>query len=342
MSDNVIGVGLIGSGQMGGRHSLNLAKRIAGAKVVALMDVDETRLATVAAECGVEKTFTNAQALINDPEVQAVVIASIDSTHVEYTLACLEADKPVLCEKPLATDADDGERVFRAEVAKGRRMVQVGFMREYDSAHRKVKAVLDDREIGSPLLFRGFHYNYYNSSKEEEPHIDDVINSSAIHDIHSAHWLMGQEIVKVYVQHIPFRPDKPETCRLLVVHLTFRNGSLGIIQVNSDSGYGYEVDVEITGETGQVTTTSLTSPLVRHSGELRRAIEPDWEDRFETAYLTEMQSWTNGVASGQFDGPTAWDGYTSLVVADAGKRSFRTGKPETVPVVPRPDFYPRR
>lgn len=339
MSDKTIGVGVIGVGQMGRRHSLNLAKRIAGANLVALMDIDADRLGSVASECGVEKTFTDPHALIADPEVQAVIITSLDKTHAEFTLACLEAGKPVLCEKPLATNAEDGERVFRVEIAKGGRMVQVGFMREYDSAHRKVKAVLDSGEIGPPLLFRGFHYN---SRMEEERHIDDVIVNSAIHDIHSAHWLMGQEIVKVYVGHIPFAPDKPETCRLLVVHLTFRNGGLGIIQVNSESGYGYEVDVEITAESGQVTTRSLTSPDVRHSGTLRRVIEQDWEDRFETAYLTEMQSWTSGVLSGKLDGPSAWDGYTSLVVADACKRSFRSGNPEAVPVVPRPDFYPVR
>lgn len=150
------------------------------------------------------------------------------------------------------------------------------------------------------------------------------------------------DIVQVYTQHIPHVPERSETCRLLIVHLTFRNRTLGILQVNSESGYGYEVDVEITGETGQVTTTSLTSPTVRLSGGLHRSIEPDWSGRFDTAYLNEMQSWTAGVATGQLDGPTAWDGYTSLAVADACITSSRTGQPETVPIVDRPDFYPQR
>ena len=338
MGNRTIGVGVIGVGNMGGHHTGNLARQVAGANVVALMDVDEERLAAVADQFG-GRTFTDARALIADPEVEAVVIASPDATHTDYTLACLEADKPVLCEKPLATRAEDAERIFRAEVDKGRRSVQVGFMREYDPAHQKVKAVLDSGEIASPLLFRGFHYNLTQGG---DRHIDEVIVNSAIHDIHSAHWLMGQEIVQVYVRHVPNAPERPETCRLLVVQLTFRDGSLGILQVNSEAGYGYEVDVEITGETGQVTTTALTSPVVRRSGGLSQAIEPEWNSRFDRAYLAEMQSWTAGVATGEFDGPTAWDGYTSLVVADACKRSFETGQPEVVPVVDRPDFYPRR
>ena len=52
-----------------------------------------------------------------------------------------------------------------------------------------------------------------------------------------------------------------------------------------------------------------------------------------------MQSWSQAVATGDFEGPTAWDGYTSLVVADSCKRSFQTGQPETVPIVNRPEFY---
>ncbi len=52
-----------------------------------------------------------------------------------------------------------------------------------------------------------------------------------------------------------------------------------------------------------------------------------------------MQSWSQAVATGDFEGPTAWDGYTSLVVADSCKWSFQTGQPETVPIVNRPEFY---
>ena len=257
----------------------------------------------------------------------------------DLTLACLKANKPVLCEKPLASNAQDAQRIFEAEVAKGQRLIQVGFMREYDPAHQKVKAVLQTEQIGAPLLFRGLHYNM---TKGFDRHIEDVITNSAIHDIHSAHWLMGQDIAQVYVLHIPNTPDKPETCRLLTIQLKFQDGSLGIVQVDSEGGYGYEVTVEVTGEIGQVTTPSLTSPLVRLSGNLSQAVEPDWLDRFDVAYINEVQSWVADVSAGIFTGPTAWDGYTSLVVADACKRSYETGQPEPVPLVDRPSFYPNR
>ena len=339
MSNRSIQVGLIGTGGMGGRHLHNLAETVTGATVSAIMDVDENRLANLQSQYNIAQTFTDAHALINDPNVQAVVIASPDSTHAKLTLACLEADKPVLCEKPLASNAEDAQRIFQTEVAKNKRLIQIGFMREYDPAHQKVKAVLQTQQIGTPLLFRGFHYNL---TQEVHRHINDVITNSAIHDIHSAHWLMGQEITQVYVQHIPNTPSAPETCRLLVIQLQFHDGSLGVIQVNSEAAYGYEVIVDITGEKGQITTPTLPSPIVRVAGQSSQAVEPDWLERFDTAYQNEIQSWITSVAKGQLQGPTAWDGYTSLVVADACKRSYETGQPQAVPLVDRPSFYPSR
>jgi myo-inositol 2-dehydrogenase/D-chiro-inositol 1-dehydrogenase len=339
MSRPSIQIGVIGTGGMGARHIHNLSAHVADATVLAIMDVDGDRMSQVSSAYDIESTYSDPLAVISDSDVDAVVIASPDKTHVEYTLACIDANKPVLCEKPLAFNADEAKQILKAEMANGRRLVQAGFMREFDPAHQKVKAEVQDGAIGQPLLFRGYHNNLTLGFHRD---VESVITSSSIHDIHSARWLMGQDIVRVFVQTVPFSNHEPDTCRILIEQLTFQNGGLGVIQFNSDSAYGYEVGVEITGETGVVTTSPLTSPLVRRAGRLTQAIESDWLDRFETAYIREIQSWVAGVASGNSEDPTAWDGYTSLVVADACNRSVETGHPEMVPVMERPAFYPMR
>ena len=339
MSRQTIQIGVIGTGGIGGRHIHNLSTQVVDAEVLAIMDVDGDLMFQVSSKYGIERTYTDPNDLISDSDVDAVVIASPDKTHVDYTLACIDANKPVLCEKPLAFNAGEAKRVFEAEVANGRRLVQAGFMREFDPAHQKVKEKLQAGGIGQPLLFRGSHNNLTQGFHRD---VEDVITNSSIHDIHSAHWLMGQDIAQVFVQMVPISKNEPDSCRILIEQLTFQNGSLGVIQVNSDSGYGYEVDVEITGETGVVTTSNLTNPMVRRAGGLTQAIESDWLDRFDFAYIREIQSWVAGIVSGDSEGPTAWDGYTSLVVADACKRSVETGQPEMVPPMERPAFYPKR
>lgn len=337
MNVETMNIGVIGVGDMGGRHAVNFARHVAGASVAALMDTDEGRLAKVAGDCSAERTFTDGHALIADPSVDAVVIAAPDTLHAEFVHACLDADKPVLCEKPLATNASNAEAIYKREVGLGRSLVQVGFMREYDQAHQDLKATLDRDDVGAPLLFRGFHYN---PSKGIERHIYDVITNSAIHDIHSARWLVGDEIAEVYTRHIPHAANRPETCRLLVLHLAFQNGALGIVQVNSHSGYGYEVAVEITGAIGLVATSPTAHPPIRKDGGLTQTIDAHFLPRFAAAYLREAQSWVAGLPS--VSGPTAWDGYTSLIVADACKKSFRSGVPESVSVPVRPDLYPSK
>ena len=69
-------------------------------------------------------------------------------------LACLEAGKPVLCEKPLAATAAAGLRVVEAEAALGRRLVQVGFMRRYDPAYAELKRQADAGAVGAAVLVR--------------------------------------------------------------------------------------------------------------------------------------------------------------------------------------------
>jgi len=336
LNNNIVHVGVIGVGRIGRRHALNLSNRVPGAAVVAIMDADRARADAVAAECGGSVISTDAGELISSPEVQAVVIASPDLTHAPLTLACIEAGKPVLCEKPSAESAADARRVYQAEIAVGRRLVSVGFMREYDRAHRRLKATIAAAEIGSPILFRGYHYNLADGPPLSA---DDLITHSAVHDIHSAHWLMEREIARVFAQSVPAEPQKPGSSRLVLLNLSFRGGGLGIIQLSADSGYGYEVYVEITGESGQATSGSFTAPLVRCAGKLSQAVEPDWLDRFEDAYVNEVTSWVDGVATGTFAGPTAWDGYTSLVVADACIRSILTGQPEDVVLEEKPVFH---
>lgn len=133
------GIGVIGSGGMGSRHIINLARQTP-AQVVAIMDIDPERASRAAdAIAGGCKVLTDANALITDPSVGAVLIASPHRFHAEAALACIEAGKPVLCEKPLATSLADAKKVLDAEMAGGKRLLQLGFMREYDPAHKAVK-----------------------------------------------------------------------------------------------------------------------------------------------------------------------------------------------------------
>ena len=339
MGDRTLGVGVIGSGGMGGRHARNLAHRVGAAEVVAIMDVDTARAEAIANACGGAAVFADAAALIGDSAVEAVLIAAPDPTHADLAIACIEAGKPALCEKPLGVGLDEVQRVVAAEAAAGRRLVQVGLMRQYDPQHTALKRAIDDGAIGRPLLFRGVHKNL---RRDRVATAAEVILSGAVHDIHSARWLMGDEVASVYASQIAEAPQHAEATRLVLLQLVFRGGGLGTIEVDIDSNYGYEVTVAISGERGTLTTPSLTSPIVRTDGTVSRAVEVDWLERFEFAYVLEAEAWVGAALAGTATGASVWDGYAAVRVAEAAARSLESGTSEALPIEPRPGLYDPR
>ena len=127
-------IGVIGCGAIGRDHIRRLTDLVPGAQVVACADYFKEAADKVAAQYGIT-AYETGEALIAAPEVEAVVITSSDPSHAGYVLASLEAGKYVFCEKPLAQNAADCEKIIAAELAHGKRLLQVGFMRRYDRGY---------------------------------------------------------------------------------------------------------------------------------------------------------------------------------------------------------------
>ena len=151
-----VNIGIIGTGGMGTRHAMNLHTHVPAARVAAVYDWDKNKAGQAAAACGGARVYAEAADLINDDGVDAVLIASPDSTHVTYTLASIERNKPVLCEKPLATAGADALRVVEAEHAAGRPLVSVGFMRRFDPQHCAVREAIGSGDLGRRSCIRVF------------------------------------------------------------------------------------------------------------------------------------------------------------------------------------------
>jgi predicted dehydrogenase len=184
-------IGIIGIGTMGAAHLRTLAGDVADAQVVAVSDADLVRARAAAAAVPGLRVLGDPNELIEGADVDAVVIASSDSTHEAFVLACVAAGKPVLCEKPLATTAEASLRVVEAEAALGRRLVQVGFMRRFDRDYAAVKHELDGGRLGGPLLV---HCAHRNARVPATYTSEMLITSSMTHEIDVARWLIDDEV----------------------------------------------------------------------------------------------------------------------------------------------------
>jgi myo-inositol 2-dehydrogenase / D-chiro-inositol 1-dehydrogenase len=327
-------VGVIGAGLMGSTHIRIISGAVSGAEVVAVSDAIAESAERIAAEVGVASVYTDAHELIGDPAVDAVIVASPAATHEEFTLACLVAGKPVLCEKPLAATAEASRRVVEAETALGRRLVQVGFMRRYDPGYVDMKQRLDAGVVGAPLLV---HCAHRNPSVPAAFTSAMLITDTVVHEIDTVRWLLDTEIVRATV--LAPRPSSHAAEGLRdpqLVILETEAGQLVDVEVFVNARYGYDIRCEVVAETGTLELAPPAAVEVRREGARGVEIPAGFQPRFATAYQHELQSWVSG---GEPTGPSAWDGYAAAAVSEACVESLAGGRPVDVQLLPRPALY---
>lgn len=139
-------LGVVGLRNIGRAH-LAQAAGLPGVRITAVADTDGERRASAQAEFGVPHAFSDAQALFDHPEVDAVVLAVPTHLHEPLTVAALEAGKHVLVEKPIAHSAEAARRMIRARDAAGR-VLMVGMNLRFLPGFAALKAALDGGAIG--------------------------------------------------------------------------------------------------------------------------------------------------------------------------------------------------
>jgi myo-inositol 2-dehydrogenase / D-chiro-inositol 1-dehydrogenase len=333
-----LNIGVIGTGEIGTDHARRLTAHVAGARVQAVFDVDADRAAKLAAELGAV-IHTNAYDLIDDPGVEAVLIAAPSTVHAELTVACIGSRKPVLCEKPLAPTSSECLQVMEAEEAVGARLVQVGFMRRYDEGYGLLKRAIDDGVVGDVLLAHCIHRNAQSPPLFKS---EMLLTDSVIHEIDAARWLLSEELAAATVfvpAKSPLAPDGVSDPQLVV--LEARSGAMVTVEIFVNCQYGYEVRCEVVGSIGTASLELPSTGALTIAGTRGQPVPPDWKGRFAQAYRDELQHWVQGCREGQISGPSSFDGYAGTAVAEACVRSLTSGERAEVVLSGRPGLYDR-
>lgn len=321
-------IGMIGPGGMGKAHIERIHGVVSGGQVVAVSDVNRENAETVAASIGAT-VFPSSTELVSSPEIDAIMITSFGPVHAPDVIAAIDAGKYVFCEKPLAPTAAECEQIMAAEQRVGKKLVTVGFMRRFDASYRELKQILDSGEVGQALMV---HCAHRNPTVPESYTWDMAINDTAIHEIDTMRWLLGEEFVGV-------RVDRPKKTRLryehlqdpLVLILTTHSGIRVDVEVFVNCQYGYDIACEVVSETGVVRLADqeLVHRADQHGRHHRLAT--DHNQRFGAAFTAEVQQWITASADDRHTGSSSWDGYAAAVVCDAGVQALTA--PGEVPVV---------
>lgn len=328
-------VGLIGAGIMGADHARIIAAQIPGAVLQTVCDAVAARARAIADETGAADVSADPYALIASRSVDAVLIASPDSTHGSLAIAAIAARKPVLCEKPLAPSGDECRKVIDAEVKGGKRLAQVGFMRRFDPAYAEMKAQLAKGAIGKALMFHCFHRNVSAPAGFTG---QMAITNSAPHEFDIARWLLDSDFTAISV----FQPQGASAAKTgapVFMVARMAAGQLVNIEINNNAAYGYDVRGELVGERGSVSLRAPVNCEVSVNLSSGLAYPEDWRPRFAEAYRLQNLAWIRSIVAGKPAGASAWDGYCATLVAEAGVTALERGGAAQVTPMAKPALY---
>lgn len=326
---STIRVAVIGLGAMGRFHLDTFRSLAPWVEVSAIADsygpfVDQcTALVPDAA------AFTDPIKCLESGGFDATLVATADATHYEIVRCCLDRRIPVLREKPLTTSPQHSLDLVRTEQKHGIRLVQVGFMRRHDADYRQMKRTLASGQAGTPMLVR--HRNH-NPSCAIDFGVEELIASTATHDIDLFRWFTEEEVAEVSCA-VKRSPDGAAVTILL--NLRSRSGILGLSEIGRGPGLQYDIGCEIVASAGSISLgvpTQLT--LAIDGGGAATLLPKDWIERFGAAYRAQNISWATSLARNTPTGPTAYDGYANNAIVDAALQALTTGRTTSVDQVP--------
>lgn len=334
-------VGVIGTGGIGQGHIERIMTKVPGATVSAVNDINTEVCKQVAEKWGA--TFmADPHALINSPEVDAILIASWDPTHEEYCVAAIQAGKPVLCEKPLADTSAGCKHIMEVEMAGGKHLLTVGFMRRYDQGYVELRQAIASGRLGKPLILHCVHRNQYPLGAKHTT--DMTVTGALVHEFDICRFLIGEDDLYTSAQLAYGRSSKYADEDLIdpqLVYLETKNGVRINLEFFANSHYAYEVGCQVVGEEGCADLPRPAHITVREKGQVGSMIEPFWMDRFPAAYEAELCAWIEDVQKGEVNGPTAWDGFITAFVAEKCIQSRQEKKIVDIDLGETPAFYKR-
>ena len=319
-------IGLLGTGRIGSFHAGVLARHPA-VEALVVADAEPARAVAVARRTGARAVATATE--VFDAGVDAVVIASATSAHAELIGRAARAGLPAFCEKPVALDLAGTLGALR-EAERTHSVLQLGFMRRFDAGYAAARAAVRDGALGRLHTVRTATSDPAPPPAAYLPLSGGLFRDCLIHDFDMVRWVTGREVTWVYATgsdggHPMFRAaGDVDTAAAL---LTLDDGTLVTATSTRCNGAGYDVRMELAGETDQIAVgLDGRTPLTSAEPDGPGAPADPWPgflERFAAAYEAELDAFVRlvrGEAANPCDGREA---LSALRIAEACELSRR-------------------
>ena len=289
---------------MGSGHARYITEHVSDAEVIALSDIDLNRAKQLATQIKTPQLVTgNVNEIFTSELVDAVIIASPDNLHVEHLRLAIAAEKPTLCEKPIATNIEEARSIAKEisdfQTKAGKQLIHFGFMRRFDPQYRKVRELINSGKFGAPLFIRVVTRNVASTGATD----NGLYTNIAIHDFDIFRWMFNSDFVQVE-SHYPKRNSLSQSglSDPLIITAKLANGIMMIADIVAFNNYGYDARFEILCEKGSIEVGIFGDVVTRLNFEatpiLGGHLADNWMARFERSYIEEVNAWVNSINSG--------------------------------------------
>ena len=210
---------------------------------------------------------------------------------------------------------------------------QLGFMRRFDRGYVEAKKKVDAGEIGTPVVLKSTSRDPFAPPLEFcDPKMSGgLFADMGIHDFDVARMFMG-DVQSVYsIGGVLAYPEMKSIGDIDngIVNMYFKNGALGVVDLSRNAVFGYDIRCEILGTkaTLQIGYLRETPMLILNKQGVTHDVVPHFMERFELAYLVQIQNFVNNVLNNNEPSITATDGIEALTIALAATKSFKENRP---------------
>lgn len=327
MAERPVRIGMMSFAHM---HAASYAHSIVtrpDTEMVGIADHDPTRAQAMARQFGT-KAFESYEALLAAPGLEAVVVCSENARHRALAEMAAQAGKHVLCEKPLATNVEDGQAMIASCKQAGVQLM-TAFPCRYSPVMQRMKAAMDSGEPGRILVFRGTNRGRNPGgwfTNKAESGGGSMIDHT-VHVVDLMRWLLQDEVKEVYAE-VSNGIGHQEFDDVAFLALTFQNGVSGTLDASWSRPKAFptwgDVTLDLVTERGTLSMDMFSQNLVLYSDKSHDVTWHGWGGNMDNGLIG---AFAKAIREGQPVPISGEDGLRAAEVAFAAYRSAEQHAP---------------
>ncbi|MCB9162050.1 MAG: Gfo/Idh/MocA family oxidoreductase [Caldilineaceae bacterium] len=311
-------MGILGAAVIAPFALVNPARTMDDVAVTAIAARDPARAQTFAAKHGIPTVHAGYDALLADPEIDAVYVPLPNNLHAAWSIKALEAGKHVLCEKPMAANGDEARAMARAADATGLALIEAFHYRYHPLAVR-AREIVRSGELGAVQ-----HIDAEFCTPSVRPHNIrfryDLAGGATMdlgcYAIDMIRFLSGEELTVVDAQA---KTASPQIDRAMRARFTLTSGATAAMLVSMRSSCVLRALIRVVGERGTMTVINMLLPHFLYHRLAVKTPDGSYAETFPktSTYTYQLRAFVEHLRGGVPMSSTVGEGVKNMAVIDA-------------------------